>query len=114
MSTDSIPSILAQIARTALLVAVLGGLIYAGAVWLAEMPGAEWWLAMALAMPLALLCAAHLTSAVRAGVLPYGRASVVRRDERPRLFWGLVAYEAAMAALLAAIGVWALLQVTQV
>lgn len=109
MRPVSAAALLGQIGRTGLLVLLLGGLIYGGVTWLADLDGAQFLLASALSLPLALFSFAHVVLALRSGSFPYGRREVDRSAE-PRWFWGLVLFESGMAALLLWLGLWAVLQ----
>ena len=87
------------LARTAAMVVPLGVLLYLALALLAERAGAQYWLALSLAGPLAVLLLYHLAAALRSGWIAIGRRAVVRA-EQPVRYWLWLIWDGVMAALL--------------
>lgn len=110
MMDDGPAAMLRQISRTGIVVLVLGGLLYAFANWLSVIQGAQWGIAIGLALPLALLVMWQLLAGIRTGILPFGRNPISRRDQ-PWLFWFCLVFEGVMAMLLIWIALWSAKQI---
>lgn len=92
--------VLRRLAGTAAVVALLGFFLYLGTRYLAEeLAGGQYWLAIALAMPLAALLGRYLLDGVREGELPIGR-SLFSRARQPFQYWFSMVWFSAVTVLL--------------
>lgn len=90
---------LRSLARTTAIVVPLGLLLYLGLAVLAQRAGAQYWLALLLAGPLAAFLACHLAHALRSGWIAVGRRALARADH-PVGYWLWVIWDGVMAVLL--------------
>jgi hypothetical protein len=102
---DAPGTILRQMVRTALLVGVLGLVLY-GVVSLAASSGIGHWLVgLLLGGPLALLLAFVVADALRSGVFPE-KTHAPSRAARPVAYWASIAWFGAAALAMGGLAAW--------
>jgi hypothetical protein len=102
---DTTGAMLRQLVRTALLVGVLGLLLY-GVVSLAASSGVGPWLVgLLLGGPLALLLAFVVADALRSGVFPE-KTRAPSRATRPIAYWTSIAWFGAAALSMGGLAAW--------
>lgn len=101
-----------KVARTAALVAVLSILLYLGimaAVELWATNGSQYWLTLALLLPVEILLARSIYEAWRTGEIPV-RFQVLSLSKNPASYWFTVGWSALMWVLMILISLLALRQ----
>lgn len=94
-----------QLAKTALIVAVLGAALYGVVAALAELPRGRWIITLILAIPGSLMLAFVVFDALRTGAIPIWRSEVFHHIE-PARYWLNVGWHAAGALALGAVALW--------
>ena len=102
---ESPGAILRQIAKTALLVAVLGALLYGAVMLLAESRHGGRIIGLLLGGPMAALLAFVVVDALRSGVFPQ-KFRAVHRADQPVAFWCSVGWFAACGLAMAVLAIW--------
>jgi len=102
---ESPAAILARIARTALLVGLLGLALYGGVAMLAGLPSAQWIVTLALSAPFAGFLAFMVVDALRTRRIPVWRRAVMR-DREPAAYWFHVLWLVLAAVLIGAMAIW--------
>ena len=102
---DDLRTTLRTLAKTALLCALLGLMLYGAMMLMAQMPNAGQLLGVALAAPSAVLIAHLVLGALRDGQFPV-RGPALLRDSQPIQYWFSIAWFAGCAVALAAIALW--------
>jgi hypothetical protein len=98
-------TVLRQVARTALLCGLLGGLLYVAVAAVAGWPFGRWLMGLVLAAPLAILLGHLVLDALRQGFVPM-RGGAVFREARPLAFWSTLAWFGACGMALAVLAAW--------
>jgi hypothetical protein len=98
-------AVVRQIARTGVLVAALGLVLYGAAALLAERKDGGWLLGLLLATPAAAFIGWVVVDALRSGVFPMRHGSATRADQ-PGAFWFNIGWFAACGGLLALLAGW--------
>jgi hypothetical protein len=98
-------AVLRQVAKTAVLCAALGLLLYGVVAMVAAWPGGRWLLGLLLAAPLAALIGHQVIDAYRSGIFPQ-RGGAARRDTQPLAFWFAMAWFTACGLLLGILAAW--------
>lgn len=102
---ESPGAILRQIAKTALLVAVLGALLYGAVMLVAQHRNGARIMGLVLSAPMAALLGFVVVDALRSGVFPE-KFRAVRRADQPVAFWCSIGWFAACGLMMAALSIW--------
>ncbi|MBR0671546.1 hypothetical protein [Neoroseomonas soli] len=102
---EDIGTMLRRLARTAVLVAALGGLLYGGLAAVAEQGYGRWLISLFLAAPMTALLAFVVFDALRRGVFPR-RGGSAGRAEQPLAYWSNLVLYAACGLAFGAMAVW--------
>lgn len=102
---ESPGTILRQIAKTAVLVAVLGALLYGAVTLVAQQRHGAQIMGVILGAPMAALLGFVVVDALRSGVFPE-KFRAVHRADQPVAFWCSIGWTAGCGLMMAALTIW--------